>query len=150
MLDFSSMIAIVISVFSPIFAYRVGLIIIGRINLFTVLLFVVSWVYILTMGLLYNHPVSILFYVSILVNCCFAIGNSLWFMHKRNPEFGLKKLLVLPLVLAVPCYMFMEKMYPTNLLPDTLMHTVMLVTSIFVPGIIWTRLRQIDREPEHT
>ncbi len=150
MLDFSSMVAIVISVFSPIFAYRVGLTTIGRINLFTVLLFIGSWLFILTMGLLYNHPVSMLFYVSIMANCCFVIGNSVWFMHKRNPKASVKKLLVVLSFLTALCFVFIEKAYSTTVLQDTLMHTGMLVTAIFVTGIIWTRLRQIDREPEHT
>lgn len=150
MLDFFSMVAIVISVFSPIFAYRIGQRTVSRINLGTVLLFIVSWFCILTLGLPYNHPISILFYISIVVNCCFAIGNSVWFMHKRNPKFSLRKLLVLPLVLTALCFVFIEQMYPTNVLQDSLLHTLMLVTAIFVSGIIWTRLRQIDRKPEHT
>lgn len=150
MLDFFSMVAIIISVLSPIFAYRVGLTTIGRINLFTVLLFIVSWLCILTMGLLDNHPVSMLFYVSIMVNCCFAVGNSIWFMYERNPKAGVKKLLVVLFVLTVLCFVFIEKADPTTVLQDTLMYTVMLVTAIFVSGIVWTRLRQIDREPEHT
>ncbi|WP_404353673.1 hypothetical protein [Exiguobacterium aurantiacum] len=144
------MVAIVISVFSPIFAYRVGLTTIGRINLFTVLLFIGSWLFILTMGLLYNHPVSMLFYVSIMANCCFAIGNSVWFMHKRNPKASVKKLLVVLSFLTALCFVFIELMYPTNVLIDTLLQTVMLTVPLFVCGVIWVRFRQIDREPEHT
>lgn len=150
MLDFFAQMTFVIGILSPIFAYRAGRKNVGRINLITVFAFLIIWFYVISTGPAYSHPISIFFYVLIVVNCGFAIGNSMLFLRKRNPLLSLKKLLATVLCLVVLCFVFIELMYPTNVLIDTLLQTVMLTVSLFVCGVIWVRFRQIDREPEHT
>lgn len=150
MLDFFAQMTFVIGILSPIFAYRAGRKNVGRINLITVFAFLIIWFYVISTGPAYSHPISIFFYVLIVVNCGFAIGNSMLFLRKRNPLLSLKKLLATVLCLVVLCFVFIELMYPTNVLIDTLLQTVMLTVPLFVCGVIWVRFRQIDREPEHT
>lgn len=150
MLDFFAQMTFVIGILSPIFAYRAGRKVVGRINLVTVFAFSIIWFYVISTGPAYNHPISTLFYALIVVNCGFAIGNSVLFLRERNPLLSLKKLLATLLCLTVLCFVFIELMYPTNVLSDTLLQTVMLTVPLFVCGVIWARLRQIDREPEHT
>lgn len=150
MLDFFAQMTFVIGILSPIFAYRAGRKNVGRINLITVFAFLIIWFYVISTGPAYSHPISIFFYVLIVVSCGFAIGNSMLFLRKRNPLLSLKKLLATVLCLVVLCFVFIELMYPTNVLIDTLLQTVMLTVSLFVCGVIWVRFRQIDREPEHT
>lgn len=150
MLDFFAQMTFVIGILSPIFAYRAGRKNVGRINLITVFAFLIIWFYVISTGPAYSHPISIFFYVLIVVNCGFVIGNSMLFLRKRNPLLSLKKLLATVLCLVVLCFVFIELMYPTNVLIDTLLQTVMLTVPLFVCGVIWVRFRQIDREPEHT
>lgn len=149
MFEFFAQMTFLIGILSPIFAYRAGRKTLGRINLVTVFLFLISWIYVISTYVAYNHPMSIFFYILIVVNCSFAIGNSMLFLRVRNPSLSWKKLLAIVLSLTALCFVFVELTYPTNVLIDTLLQTVMLMVPLFVCGAVWVRLRQIDREPEH-
>lgn len=150
MLDFFAQLAFVIATLSPIFAYRAGFKKIGRVNLMTVIAFLVVWVCVISTGPAYNSPISLLFYTLIYVNLFFVLGNSILFLRHRDPRIDMKQLIALTGVLTLLCFVFIESVYPTNVVSDTLLQTLLLAVPIFTCGVILTRLRQIDREPEHT
>lgn len=140
--------ALVFCILSPVFAYRAGLERIGRLNLVTVLLFLLFWGYVLLTGASYNSLASIAFYALFYINLCFAAINSALLMKTRRPRASLLKLLAVGTLLIGVCVFFVEYLHPTNVISDTLLQATMTAVPIFVTSIIWARLRQIDREPE--
>lgn len=146
--DFFANLSLVFCLLSPMFAYRADFKRLGHVNLVTVLLFLLFWGYVLTTGAMYNSPASIIFYALLVINLFFAMINSALFMRVRHPRPSLFKLLGMGALLIVACVFFIEYLHPTNVNFDTLMQALMTAVPIFVTGIIFIRLKQIDREPE--
>lgn len=146
--DFFASAALIFCILSPVFAYRTGLGRIGRVNLVTVLLFLLFWGYVLTTGASYNSPASIAFYALFYINLCFAAINSALFIKARHPRASVLKLLGVGILLIIACVLLVEYLHPTNVISDTLLQAAMTAVPIFVTGIIFIRLKKIDRQLE--
>ncbi|TCI47195.1 hypothetical protein EVJ27_03460 [Exiguobacterium sp. SH3S2] len=133
---------------SPAFAYRVGRKRVARMNIITLLLYIVSWGYVLEAGTPSEHPVSILWGVLLFLNLLLAVITSAMFLYERRPNRSLLYIGVTAIIFFLGSLLVTYSLDSRDILWEMLLQASMTTVVLFVTSVIWIRLRQVDRQPE--
>ncbi len=114
----------------------------------TLLLYIVSWGYVLGVGTPSDHPVSILWDVLLFLNLLLTVMTSAMFLFERRSNHSLMR------IAAVAASFFLGSLVVTysidsrDVLSEMMLQASMMTVVLFVTSVIWIRLRQINRQPD--
>lgn len=145
--DFFITTALFFSLISPIFAYRTGHKWLGRVNMLTLLAFVVGFLSVHGFVLYDTWLVTAMFALFFL-NLLFAIINSSMFIHDRHPRASLAKVagtvgLIFLGSLLTAYYFDLHGEWWRVIIGATIP-----TVTLFVTGVLLLRLKQLDKQPE--
>lgn len=132
---------------SPIFAYRTGQQWLGRVNMLTLLAFVVGFVSVHGF-VLYDTWVVTAMSALFFINLLFAIITSSMFIHDRHPRASRLK------IIGVVSEIFLASLlaHYTLALYDVwwkmMVGSTITTVTLYVTSVLLLRLNQLDRQPE--
>jgi len=133
---------------SPAFAYRIARKRVARLNMITLLLYIVSWGYVLGAGTPSDHPVSILWGVLLFLNLLLTMMTSAMFLYERWPNHSLVRIAAVAFSFFLGSLVVTYSLDSRDVLPEMILQASMMTVVLFVTSVIWIRLRQIDRQPD--
>ncbi|RHB50153.1 hypothetical protein DW881_07010 [Exiguobacterium sp. AM39-5BH] len=133
---------------SPVFAYRIGRKRFARLNMITILLYIVSWGYVLGTGTPSDHPVSILWGILLFLNLLLTLMTSAMFLYERWPNHTLMRIVALATSFLLGSLVVAYRLDSRDVLWEMMLQASMMTVVLFVTSVIWIRLRQIDRQPD--
>ncbi|MCT4784228.1 hypothetical protein NQG63_13265 [Exiguobacterium himgiriensis] len=145
--DFFLTTAFFFSLISPIFAYRTGQKWLGRLNLVTLIVFILSFVTV--HGFVQFHTwLLTAMYALFYINLVFAIITSSMFLHDRHPRASLVKIigLVSGIFLASLLALYTLALY--DVWWKMVIGATITTVTLYVTGVLLLRLKQLDRQPE--
>jgi len=133
---------------SPAFAYRIGRKRVARMNMISLLLYIVSWGYVLGAGTSSEHPVSILWGILLFLNLLLAVMTSAMFLYDRRPTRSLLPIGARAIIFFLGSLLVTYNLDSHEVLGEKLLQASMMTVVLFVTSVIWIRLRQINRQPD--
>ena len=133
---------------SPAFAYRIGRKRVARLNIITLLLYIVSWGYALGAGTPSDHLVSILWGILLFLNLLLTVMISTMFLYERWPNRSLLHIGAVAATFFLGSLVVTYRLDSNDVLWEMMLQASMMTVVLFVTSVIWIRLRQIDRHPD--
>ncbi len=133
---------------SPVFAYRVGRKRVARLNMITLLFYIVSWGFVLVTGTPSDHPVSILWGILLFLNLFLTVMTTTMFLYERLPNRSLLHIGAMAIIFFLGSLLVTFSLDSREVLGENVLQGSMMTVVLFVTSVIWIRLRQIDRQPD--
>ncbi|KDN58088.1 MULTISPECIES: hypothetical protein [Exiguobacterium] len=145
--DFFITTAFFFSLISPIFAYRTGQKWLGRVNMLTLLVFVVSFLSVHGF-VMYNTWLVAAMFGLFFLNLLFAIINSSMFIHDRHPRASVVKVVGTVSVIFLGCLLTAYYFDLHGEWWETIIGATVPTVTLFVTGVLLLHLKQLDQQPE--
>ena len=114
----------------------------------SLLLYIVSWGYVLGAGTSSEHPVSILWGILLFLNLLLAVMTSAMFLYDRRPTRSLLPIGARAIIFFLGSLLVTYNLDSHEVLGEKLLQASMMTVVLFVTSVIWIRLRQINRQPD--
>lgn len=114
----------------------------------TLLLYIVSWGFVLVMGTPSDHPVSILWGILLFLNLFLTVITTTMFLYERWPNRSLLHIGAMAIIFFLGSLLVTFSLDSREVLGENVLQASMMTVVLFVTSVIWIRLRQIDRQPD--